>query len=454
MKMQGNYTPSNLEKVDFPALKTIGGDISIFQWTELKSISFASLAKAGSITINSFEHLASINAPKLQTLASTAKLAYNISLTNLNLSSLQTIGGNLQMDNLLMIPDVNGLKALTSIGGNLSLYTLSSVKDLKGLNALKSVGGNVYLSGFDQFEDENMQSLSSLKTIGGDLSILVVPFKKFSGFALTQVKTLSIYGNGMSTIESIDISKLDILNALTISNVSTPAALIGKDKYDCSITIEASKVNLTGFKEVKDFSFTYYEDAGSASLTLPITKVFNNLSIGVMGFSSCSLPNLVSVDGLCDINIYGPLSLNLPLFKTAGKLNLNTTGAGTQLISLPALELIDGDVTIATGNYQGSTGNFAVPLLTRINGTLSLSADSWYTNTTMTNLDGFSALKNVKGITLKNVKGITVRYNKQLTDFSGLKNALPAITADKWVVSGNGYNPTYQDMLDGKFVKP
>lgn len=41
-----------------------------------------------------------------------------------------------------------------------------------------------------------------------------------------------------------------------------------------------------------------------------------------------------------------------------------------------------------------------------------------------------------------------------MTDFSGLKNALPSLSADKWNVSGNGYNPTWEQITAGEYVKP
>ena len=87
-----------------------------------------------------------------------------------------------------------------------------------------------------------------------------------------------------------------------------------------------------------------------------------------------------------------------------------------------------------------------MPKLTTVNGSLNISGySSYYGNSKLTNLNGFPVLKNVKEI--------TVSYNSSLSDFSGLKNILSSVTASGWNVFNNAYNPTYQDMLDGKYKK-
>lgn len=52
------------------------------------------------------------------------------------------------------------------------------------------------------------------------------------------------------------------------------------------------------------------------------------------------------------------------------------------------------------------------------------------------------------------IGSVDIKYWGKMTDFSGLKNALPSLSADKWNVSGNGYNPTWEQITAGEYVKP
>lgn len=449
--VQGSNGAGQLQTIDFPSLERIGGSVTFSSWPRLGSVRLPLLQQAASMNITNFPALTSIEMPLLKNLGADANFSGNGQLEEFDLSSLQTVGGNLYLQNLPLLEDLDGLKSLTAIGKSLNLNTLIALKDISGLKSLESVGENLIISQLTQLKDDNLEGLSSLKTVGGSLNIYRVPFKKFSGFGLPDIKTLSIDGNGISSIQEIDISKLNIETSLSLSNISTSFLLKGKDVYDCSVSLQNCNTdmakNMSGFKEIKDLTFQYYvTEVAAPDQGLPVQKVSNNFTLYISAYNHFSLPYLKEVGGNCNVVINSKMDLDLPVLKTAGKLSMNLTGSGMDVLSLPSLETVDGDCSFTTGNPTSSVGDIHAPELTTINGILNISGQyTNYENTRMINLNGFSSVKNVQGI--------TVAYNKQLTDFSGLKNAIASVTADKWAVTGNKYNPTYQDMMDGKYVQ-
>lgn len=63
-----------------------------------------------------------------------------------------------------------------------------------------------------------------------------------------------------------------------------------------------------------------------------------------------------------------------------------------------------------------------------------------------TNLEDFSNVEEIGDVTIK--------WWGAISDFSGLKKAVPSLTSTTWNVLENlVYNPTYQDMVDGKYTK-
>ncbi|MBE9600965.1 hypothetical protein [Pedobacter sp. MC2016-24] len=444
ISIQGSYAPSLLKSIAFPELENMEGDLIISQWTQLASIQFPKLKKVNELSVIGFAELKAFEAPQLKNILANLEISHNEKMSTLDLSGLQTVAGGFRLQNLPELKNLDGLKSLTSVQGDLFFYTMPGIKNMNGLKSLVSVGGNVMLSGFNVLEDPNLEALANLKKITGTLTISETPFKKFTGFGLTEISSLSIFGYNVSTIEEIDVTKLNILTNITLSNISTNVKLKGKDSYDCGLTFDQANVTLEGFKEVKDFTYNMSSADLKPVQTITVAKVKNNLTLGIYGFSKLSLPNLEEIGKASRITVSSKMELDLPALKKSGSLEI----AATQMdvLNFPALQTIDGDCSINTANYQGSMGDLKLPALTSINGTLKLFGySSYYTNTKMANLNGLSALSSVKRI--------EISYNVALNDFTGLKKAIASIAASNWVVSGNKYNPSYDDMVNAKYVK-
>lgn len=447
LRVMGSGYQGKLAEIELPVLKK-AGELRIEQHPNLSSLKMPLLKDAQSFEVLYLPKLISVTAPELNTVYSVLDLSGNEVMTELNLSGLSKIGGNVTIENAFALKNLDGLASLKTVGGQFRLNNLYELNNWDGLKKLTSVGGNCQLMNIPLLNDPNVEGLQSLSTIGGDVMIYGVAFKKFDGLQLSQLKTLQIFGASDISIELIDISGIEVTDRVIIGSMSVPVTLKGRDVYDASVHIEGAAVQMEGFREVKDLTFTYYSDETPVPVqTLPVQKVTRNLTIAVLGFSAVQLPNLTEVVGKTRIDVYGATAIELPLLSTTGEMSLDVGGAGLDVFGIPFLETVKGNLMIATGANSSSIGSLQFPKLTTIEGKLQLlAANEYYANTSMTNLDGFK--------TLSNVQGIDVRYNLELKDFSGLKNALNSFAADQWSAIGNAYNPTYEDLKNGKYIQP
>lgn len=85
------------------------------------------------------------------------------------------------------------------------------------------------------------------------------------------------------------------------------------------------------------------------------------------------------------------------------------------------------------------------PSLSTIESELSIISGS---NLTELNFDKLENLK-------ESWSSITIQSNKKLTDFSTFSKLFEntTITESQWNVTGNAYNPTYEDMKDGRYTQ-
>ncbi len=403
MNIQGYFLPNNLQTISFPALTNVGGDLTASSWANLTTVSLPVLTKTSALKINGLSLLTSITAPKLQSALGDVDLSANQALTTLDVSSLQSIGGLFAFGSNSTMDNLNAFKTLTSVGGDLNLSEMPSLTDISGLKNLQKVGGRFTLQDLPALTDDGLSGLSSLKTIGGDVQILGVPFKNFRGFATTKLQSVTIDGSGLTTIQQIDLSGVDISSFVTITGVTGGVAVKGKDVLNGDLDIERSDISLSGFKQVNNFTFNYHDNDPAPSNptnTLPMQKINGTVSITINGYHTLSLPNLATVSG---------------------------------------------DFTISTGYDIYSLTDLQAPLLTKIGGILFVTGQNGSSpNNLMTNLNGFPGLTSAQSVTIIN--------NQALTDFTGLKNVIPSLSAASWSVGNNGYNPSYQDMVDGKYT--
>lgn len=442
--LDGGWGTNVLDEFKIGSLKSVGGSFKVSNWQELKSLSMPNLDNIYKLELSSLKKVEKIDLSYLKTIKSDFQISNNDLLTNLNVSSLTTIGGDFNLNYLPSIPSFDGFKSLSSVDGKFTLSNLDKLKDTKGFKSLKSVGKQFDISYMAAVED-NLDGFSSLSSVGvGGVSINDVSFKTFSGFNLKNVERIGIYAQNITSIREIDLTRLNIEKSIILNNIMSEYTLKGANVFDGELSFEgcAPKV-VEGYSELGTLKFSLSSNK-YPNYSFPTTKVKKDLSISMYNFEGFKMPNLIEAGGIVTIFIMSEtLALELPKIKSMGSLEIGSPVM--RKLSLPALETINGDCRIITANYMGEFEEFNIPKLKTINGTLDFSGE-YYTNNKLTNLDFFA--------TLNSLKAVTIKYNKVLVDFSGLKNALSSISEKGWIVTDNAYNPTYTDAKAGKLIKP
>ncbi|MBO9203940.1 MULTISPECIES: hypothetical protein [Niastella] len=97
--------------------------------------------------------------------------------------------------------NLNNVKSLTEVGGVFVLSSLPLLRDISSLKTLKQVGDSFMVQYLDQLTDQTLASFSSLRSVGGDLSLISLPnLVSLNGLSLlTGVQRVFIYDNQQLT---------------------------------------------------------------------------------------------------------------------------------------------------------------------------------------------------------------------------------------------------------------
>lgn len=455
---------STLQTFEFPLLQTIGAKLDIQGTTddenaggEIVSIEIPELTTInGELNINNLANLTSIKLPKLTEVGSINFATLPVIFETLTLTELQIVNGDMFVKSQYVVGD-----AFTSSGNTKML-------NIDGLELLTVVKGTLTISQFEELE--TLPSFGKLAQLGGiNLDRLPKYFNK--ELDLSNVEFVS-YENiepaitfGVGTFVSKLITREDMSNVSIYFECTTTAKNPGKPI--------SPEIN---FKKVKNFTYIASADE-DVDLEFPIEVVYGNLDIDIRcDYKGLSLPNLTSVDGYMCVQCRETRKLYLPKLETIGgqfmfrgqtkyndftydvsKLKTVCLNADPQYAPItgvnnigsfdvimdssidlvfPALEQVGGiGLTVRTGGIQ-------CPMLHTISGTLNIV--NCKKRETPADLQ---VLKHLSGLYCKNAK--------KMFDFSMFGPFISdgQITEENWSVTGCGYNPTYQDMKEGRYTQ-
>lgn len=348
--LDGGWGTNVLDEFKIGSLKSVGGSFKVSNWQELKSLSMPNLENIYKLELSSLKKVEKIDLSYLKTIKSDFQISNNDLLTNLNVSSLATIGGDFNLNYLPSIPSFDGFKSLSSVDGKFTLSNLDKLKDTKGFKSLKSVGKQFDISYMAAVED-NLDGFSSLSSVGvGGVSINDVSFKTFSGFNLKNVERIGIYAQNITSIREIDLTRLNIEKSIILNNIMSEYTLKGANVFDGELSFEgcAPKV-VEGYSELGTLKFSLSSNK-YPNYSFPTTKVKKDLSISMYNFEGFKMPNLIEAGGIVTIFIMSEtLALDLPKIKSMGSLEIGSPVM--RKLSLPALETINGDCRIITANW-------------------------------------------------------------------------------------------------------
>ena len=297
------------------------------------------------------------------------------------------------------------------VKGNVSInpYGFKTLQKLD--NLLTEIEGSLILEG----TLTNFDGLYGLKTITEDL-VIQSYLTSFAG--LSNLETI---GGNFKIIDSSS------LNALTSFEGLSKLNYIGGDfEVNASSSYSSSLEALASFKGLEN-----------------LEKINGNFKIIA---SSSSLKALTSFEGLSKLNyIGGDFEVNPKNLKSLSLDNLTTIGGDANInidrmietLNLNKLNSINGNLYIR-GVY-GKMTSLDLISLTTITGNLTITE--------------CPMLNNIDGLTnLTTVKNISITSCPKLYDFCVLKNVVKNNDYD-FYTTGNGYNPTKYQLLNGECSK-
>ena len=460
----------SLLSIELPALETVAGQITV------------NSEKVGRICLNALSEVMSL-------------YVNGKSVNEISLPLLKTVYGNLTVSSGTTASGANGeitefsLPALESVGGNFTLQTLSNLSSLS-LPVLKTISEKL---NFKLLPLVEIISFPALERVGGTIA---VPYD-MSGLKSLQMPGLKEAGaididgrNNAPIIETLDFSSLEQVNGafalsyLNIASLSLTSLFSVDGTFDLRYMQSLKELDLPLLKTCNGTFYLYYMEGPEV---LDISTVENLPELQIIGspaIKKCKAPakvgeivinaasqvaEAIPMEGLEEVEnftlsnfrnteltlegyataIKGELKISaayasrisMPDIKTLGKLSLSFSSTLKNL-EMPSLEKI-GIFEIKT---PLAVENINVPRLEEVTESLLISGGSSYNKgrIPITNLDFLNSLK-VAG-------AVKIEYCGNLTDFSGLKNILASISGENWSVKECAYNPTYEDMVAGRYI--
>ncbi len=353
-------------------------------------------------------------------------------ITNLNgLSALKRVVYNVVINPTYAGTSLEGLNGLESVG-SLEVVKAPVLTDVV-LRGLVTVNNRITISG-EYIETVRFPVLTSLKAgIEWDAPRLV----SLVFDALEKIgNSLQLDGTGSELLETLSFPKLTTLESdLSVTGFS---ALIALD--------------LSSLRQVNNFTIS--DLPAIVNLTFPaLEEVTGQLSCKLCEkLTSLAFPALERVGSLTftgntqRTNCIALTSLEFPVLKRITTSATLTTYYYNilQEWSFPLLEEVNGNFQV-NNSRTGMTTNverFLAPSLTTVEGRFRFYGSS-VANRSLSEID-FSSLTSV-GSAEFTLQG-------ELYDFSTLANLILYIQASQWTVTNCGYNPDYQDMVEGKYI--
>jgi hypothetical protein len=495
---------ASLAKVDLPKLEKTDGILEISFLHSLTRIDLPALKKTGGLTFSSMNMLSFVYAPQIEEVTGAVNVAGVPALTEFGLPKLkrQTGGAFTLAGAALKVLDFTNL---TEVAGTLTLsgaaLSMAKFPELQTVDALTLSGVSL-----------NVAEFPKLQTVAGTLTLSSAALNSTEFPRLTEVAALSISAASANVLDGF--TALQTAGTVTLSNLQNavklelPANIRHVDMFTVDVTSNTppEEINVAGKSigilsirsnallagklvgdEVFHGALVIYALDGTASSILPRRvegfREVDSLNISSGNIDTVTLSGIRKINGgaafrsgyggyprqvsLLDLEeVNGNLNFDYSdmsystatdfevksLKRVGGNFIMNMMTNSVKNLSFPELTAVEGDFNLTAGYDYSSYGyvgfetvNF--PKLAAIDGKLTIhSGYASVYNRNLKNLDGFAALTGVKAISVMRLQAIE--------SYEGLKEAFKSLASpDDWSATGNGYNPTYQDLANGKWTK-
>lgn len=443
LQLRSNYsTKPILSSVVLPSLKE-AKTIEISFLESVKKVDFSDLERVSDVILYPLKGLIFINAPKLHTVEGQFATSAVSSLSEFSLPEL------VEAKNLIIegqsIRTVS-LPKLKTVTGKLSLLYAKVNGIANGFESLQNIEGELYL---------------------GDLTMTSLVFPA----SLNRIQKLTLYNRSTTPLSVVNVKGLNIGELALMAEAVNNVKIVGDEVFkgilsilpDNAKTYDLKFPKLEGFTEVDSLNLGTYISVIDTLDIKGIKKINRSLWIPNNNLKGFSISDLEEVGGnftishLNSITAETTTQVNInDLKKVGGDFDISVNSRSVRTLNVPKLQIVGGNFTIGTGYLSTSSWSPSCDLktllfnqLATIGGKLTLVSDknnNSSINQELVDLNGFSSLKNVQSIEIKN--------QAALVSFSGLKNALSSFGTTQWSVSNNAYNPTYDQLKAGQWVRP
>lgn len=473
-------------------LKEVEGDIIIRKsYTGGTLTGLDNITSIGGLLIGSEETPSANNQLEMVSMSNLTSAKGNISIYGsganiIEFKNLEAVGGNIIVNNATQLSQIlfHKLKEAGSIDFKIlprdfSTLTLPELTTVEGDLNIQGIFGNVYEGGLTILTGNtgltSISGLDKLSKVGGTLSIQ--NFEEMSSLPnwtrLTQLGGIDLYRN--HKISSLDLSNIDFVSR----NDKNPLIRVYDNKVLTSLITKEDLTNIdcqiftmigidVAFKKINNFTLeTFVED-----LKLPLEYVFGNLSIDTRA-TEIHIQSLKGVDGFLSVEASMCNTLNVPKIEAVGgQLYVNANYMAE--INFNSLKIVgctnnayakEGKMTSYNLNYGTFTvkaaSNIEFPSLEHIGGK-GLSFVTVYSlkcpNLAVIDGDIQGSSRNLTSEKLElpklsKLSGLCFYNIRKFDNFSMFGKFIDdgQITEDNWSVTGCKYNPTWQDMKEGRY---
>lgn len=471
---------TTLKTVNFPSLLDIIGDF-VINCSTVEKISIPKVGTIGEDMYVASDALLDLDANAVEYVGSSLIVRGSViqkesaATEAIVFSALKQIGNELAIQ---YFPQLQGiyLPALERITGTASFSDMSSIGSI-AMTELYSVGGLTI---------KNCKEISTIELPGltscGEFSVDANKVNKFNISALRDALGDMTLSNLL--IEELDLSQTNFNgNTLTLQ-CNQLNKIVGPETFNGSLLLLPKNCRLTEFTlegisniqgafkcenyfYVKSFIMPFVNVAGDVTIALNTGSVDTGVEIefptlqeigGTLTLEKNANANKIEFPSLK--RVLGSCSIKTQSLKNDIEFsNLESIGVdGTEIdvafsldgtnISCPKLKTIHGNFNVITSaSMFGMTAdNLSYSTIESIYGDLSITCP--YSDF------GPNGIESIDFSGLKTAKSISISGQKDVNDFSSFKYLFENNVFTKesqWTVGECGYNPTYQDMKEGRY---
>lgn len=449
---------SVIEKISIPKAELIGEDMYVtsnalldLDANAVKSVG-ASLIIKGSVTQEESATTEAIVFSALKQVGNELTIQYFPKLQGIYLPALESVSGTALFSDMSSIGSL-AMTELHSVGG----LTLKNCKEISTVELPDLVScGEVSVDA----NKVNKFNISSLKDVFGDMTLSNLPIEELD---LSQINfngnTLTLQCNRLNKIVGSETFNGSLL-------------LLPKNCRLTELTLEGIS-NIEGDFQCKDYFYV-------KEFVMPFVRVAGDMTISLNSGSvdtsaEIKFPNLQEIEGTLTLEKNTNANhITFPsLKKILGSCSITTERLKND-IEFTNLECIGTDGTNAQIVFKIEYTNILCPKLKTINGLFNIETSSAIFDMTVTEVSyptvesisenlsiicpypdfGPNGILSIDFSGLKSVKGISISGHEDVKDFSSFKYLFKnnVLTGEsQWSVEECGYNPTYQDMKNGKY---